>query len=384
MMAAKGATYPVLSADARAGRGVRSGRLSAGRVGLLHRRERQHAVVPVQRLDADPLLQQGPVPRGRARSRNAAAHLAGGRGGGARSCSPRACRAASPPRGRPGSMSRTCSAVHDQPISTKQNGFGGLDTELVIANDVAVKHLAALAEWQKTKIFDYGGRADRADAKFHGSQCGMYVSSSATRPDILANAKFEVGYGLMPYWPDVAGAPQNAIIGGATLWVLKARPVGEYKGVARFFAYLSRPEVQARWHQASGYLPITRAAYELTRAAGLLREESRHRHLDQADHAQGTDAEHQGAAARLVRAGARGDRGRAGAGDHRQGCARRRRSIPQCGAATRSCAGSRRRTRSGSRRPARRSRRGETDLSSHFSLALQCATRVMGASPPIV
>jgi len=25
------------------------------------------------------------------------------------------------------------------------------------------------------------------------------VSSSATRPDILANAKFEVGYGLMPY-----------------------------------------------------------------------------------------------------------------------------------------------------------------------------------------
>ena len=101
-------------------------------------------------------------------------------------------------------------AVHNQPISTKQNGFGGLDTELMIANDVAVKHLSALAEWQKTKIFDYGGRADRADAKFHGSQCGMYVSSSATRPDILANAKFEVGYGLMPYWPDVAsGAAQR-------------------------------------------------------------------------------------------------------------------------------------------------------------------------------
>ena len=66
-----------------------------------------------------------------------------------------------------------------------------------------MRHLTALAAWQKTGIFDYGGRADRADAKFHGSQCGMYVTSSATRPDILANAKFEVGYGLMPYWPDV-------------------------------------------------------------------------------------------------------------------------------------------------------------------------------------
>jgi sn-glycerol 3-phosphate transport system substrate-binding protein len=69
----------------------------------------------------------------------------------------------------------------------------------------------------------------------------------------------------MPYWPEVAAAPQNSIIGGATLWVLKGRPVTEYKGVAQFFAFLSRPEVQARWHQATGYLPITRAAYELSR-----------------------------------------------------------------------------------------------------------------------
>ena len=160
------------------------------------------------------------------------------------------------------------SAVHDLPIATRQNGFGGLDTELSINHDLAVRHLTALAAWHKTGIFDYGGRADRADAKFHGSQCGMYVTSSATRPDILANAKFEVGYGLMPYWPTGA-APQNSIIGGATLWVLKGRPEAEYRGVARFFAFLSRPEIQARWHQGTGYLPITRAAYELSHQQGF-------------------------------------------------------------------------------------------------------------------
>jgi len=159
------------------------------------------------------------------------------------------------------------SAVHDLPIATRQNGFGGLDTELTINHEVAIRHLTALAAWHKTGIFDYGGRADRADPRFHGSRCGMYVTSSATRPDILANAKFEVGYGLMPYWPGGA-APQNAIIGGATLWVLKGRPEAEYRGVAQFFAFLSRPEIQARWHQGTGYLPITRAAYELSRQQG--------------------------------------------------------------------------------------------------------------------
>jgi sn-glycerol 3-phosphate transport system substrate-binding protein len=51
--------------------------------------------------------------------------------------------------------------------------------------------------------------------------------------------------------------------------VLRGRPQQEYKGVARFFAYLSRPEVQAAWHQNTGYLPITHAAYDLTRAEGF-------------------------------------------------------------------------------------------------------------------
>ena len=161
------------------------------------------------------------------------------------------------------------SAFHNVPIASKANGFGGLDTELLINNELVVRHVAALAEWQKTRIFDYGGRADRADQKFYGSQCGMYVSSSATRADILANAKFEVGFGMMPYWPDMPGAPQNSIIGGATLWVLKGRSDEEYKGVARFFAYLSKPGAQAWWHQSTGYLPITQAAYELSQAQGF-------------------------------------------------------------------------------------------------------------------
>jgi sn-glycerol 3-phosphate transport system substrate-binding protein len=39
--------------------------------------------------------------------------------------------------------------------------------------------------------------------------------------------------------------------------------------VAKFFAYLSKPEVQAAWHQNTGYLPITRAAFDLTRAQGF-------------------------------------------------------------------------------------------------------------------
>ena len=43
----------------------------------------------------------------------------------------------------------------------------------------------------------------------------------------------------------------------------------EYKGVAKFFAFLSDTDRQAKLHQESGYLPITKAAYEKTKASGF-------------------------------------------------------------------------------------------------------------------
>ena len=161
------------------------------------------------------------------------------------------------------------SAFHNLPLATRTNGFGGLDAELTFNNPQVVRHVAQLAEWQHAKVFDYSGRGQSAEPRFQKGECGIFIGSSATRADIKANSKFEVGYGMMPYWPDMQGAPQNSIIGGATLWVLRGRPRAEYSGVAKFFAFLSRPEIQVAWHENTGYLPITRAAFDLARAQGF-------------------------------------------------------------------------------------------------------------------
>lgn len=161
------------------------------------------------------------------------------------------------------------SAFHNLPIATRDNGMSGSDARLQFNNLVVTGHLATLADWQKSGLFDYSGRTNEAERRFYNSECAILVSSSAARADIIANAKFEIGYGMLPYWPNVAGAPQNSIIGGGSLWVLQGRTDAEYKGVAKFLSFLSRPEVQAQWHQWTGYLPITHAAYEQTRALGF-------------------------------------------------------------------------------------------------------------------
>jgi sn-glycerol 3-phosphate transport system substrate-binding protein len=166
------------------------------------------------------------------------------------------------------------SAWHNQPIGTLANGFEGLGTELVFnQNDVVPRHIANMADWQKSKIFDYGGRTNEAAPKFYTQECVMYTESSAGYGGITSNVKdFEFGVGMLPYYDDIQGAPQNSIIGGASLWVLQGHPAEDYQGVAKFFSYLSSPEVQADWHQVTGYLPITTAAYELTKEQGFYDE----------------------------------------------------------------------------------------------------------------
>jgi sn-glycerol 3-phosphate transport system substrate-binding protein len=161
------------------------------------------------------------------------------------------------------------SAWHNQPVGTKANGFRGLDTEFVFNTPLLVKHIQQLSDWQKDKIFAYGGRTNKAGSKFSSGECAMITESSAGYAGFKATAKFTFGTGMLPYWPDAPGAPQNTIIGGASLWVMAGHPAEEYKGVAKFLAYLYSPATQAGWHQFSGYLPITPAAYELTKKQGF-------------------------------------------------------------------------------------------------------------------
>ncbi|MFK7161312.1 sn-glycerol-3-phosphate ABC transporter substrate-binding protein UgpB [Marinospirillum sp. MEB164] len=167
-------------------------------------------------------------------------------------------------------MLENFSAWHNLPLGTRANGFGGFDTELVFNNPTVARHWDNLKTWQDQGLFRWGGPGPGADAApmFYSGECAMFFGSSASRAGVLANAQFDVGFGFQPYYSDVEGAPQNSIIGGATLWVLRGHRQADYAGVAAFFNYLSQPEVQAAWHQDTGYLPITQAAYSLSQEQG--------------------------------------------------------------------------------------------------------------------
>ena len=161
------------------------------------------------------------------------------------------------------------SAWHNIPLATKANGLEGADAVLEFNNPVVANHVQKLAEAQRDKSFDYGGRTTEPEGKFLNGECGMIQTSSAAYGIFKAGAKFDFGLAELPYYPDVAGAPQNSIIGGASLWVMGGKKPEEYQGVAKFFTFLSQTDLQQRLHEETGYLPITKAAYEATKASGF-------------------------------------------------------------------------------------------------------------------
>jgi sn-glycerol 3-phosphate transport system substrate-binding protein len=160
------------------------------------------------------------------------------------------------------------SSWHNLPIGTKENGIAGVDTQFRVNSPAHVKHVEMLADFAKKGWFTYSGRRNEGEARFFSGECAMLTSSSAAQANIRKNAKFDFSVNFLPYNDEIKGAPQNSIIGGATLWVMSGKKPQEYKGITKFFSYISSTDVQASWHQSTGYVPITNAAYEVTKKAG--------------------------------------------------------------------------------------------------------------------
>ncbi|MDC9768146.1 sn-glycerol-3-phosphate ABC transporter substrate-binding protein UgpB [Proteus mirabilis] len=164
-------------------------------------------------------------------------------------------------------------ARNNLPIATKNNGFDGTDTSFLFNQAPFVAHIQRMADWSKSGIFKYGGRQSDAMPLFYTQECAMVMESSAGFAGIKENMKgIDIGVSQLPYDDTLVDKPANSIIGGASLWVMAGRPDAEYNGVAKFFTYLSSPEVQADWHQATGYLPVTKAAYALTQQQGFYQQ----------------------------------------------------------------------------------------------------------------
>lgn len=159
-------------------------------------------------------------------------------------------------------------AWHDQPFATNQNGYGGLDTRLLINSEFGLMHVGALVRWQKENIFVYGGPEGTRNSKFADGVCAMVLQSSGFVGEFKRSLKFDWGTGQLPHW----GPPYpkaSTILGGATLWAMRGHPPASDRAVALFLKYITDGPQQRWWTATTGYVPVTKSAIKGQEDAGF-------------------------------------------------------------------------------------------------------------------
>ncbi|GIB79492.1 glycerol-3-phosphate ABC transporter, periplasmic glycerol-3-phosphate-binding protein [Vibrio cholerae] len=162
---------------------------------------------------------------------------------------------------------------HNLPLSDKQNGYQDLSTKIMFNSDDMLMHVKKLKEWSDKGYYKYyGSDWDANQTPFERGEVAMWMGSSGSFGGLRNRVKFNLGTTYLPYWESVTKNPTHTFIGGAALFALQGHTPAQDKGVAAFFAYLTKPETQMNWHKTTGYVPVTNAAYDLTKQSGYYQE----------------------------------------------------------------------------------------------------------------
>ena len=166
------------------------------------------------------------------------------------------------------------SAIHNQPIATRSNGYEGLDAKLEFNKTLFVKFITDLKSWFDAGLVKIKSKENGQDMvqAFASGDCQMIMTSVGDHGTVTATVKSGVNWGVAPL-PVYAGSKRmNSLVGGASLWVLAGKSPEEYKGAAAFLAYIAKPEQVQNWSTVTGYIPVTKSGFETMTKAGFFKD----------------------------------------------------------------------------------------------------------------
>ncbi|MFC1235567.1 extracellular solute-binding protein [Vibrio sp. F74] len=162
---------------------------------------------------------------------------------------------------------------HNQQLANKNNGFDGPATEIMYNTKNLQMHFTKMKEWSDKGYYKYYGKDWAANqTPFERKDVAMWIGSSGSFGGLKERVDFKMGTTFLPYWKSINDNPGVTFIGGAALFALSGHDKEQDKGVAAFFNYLTSSEVQMYWHKTTGYVPVTNAAYDMTKTSGYYNE----------------------------------------------------------------------------------------------------------------
>lgn len=137
-----------------------------------------------------------------------------------------------------------------------RNGHDGAATEVLFGKEGTYKTF--LEKWKA--VYDtgfYSPITSGVTAEFTSGRCAAMLASSSNLASVInsVSGEFEVGVAKVPMVNE--NATGGTVISGGALFSFTDSPA-----VKTVLEYMISPDVQAKWSEATGYVPVSTKAYE--------------------------------------------------------------------------------------------------------------------------
>lgn len=155
-------------------------------------------------------------------------------------------------------------AVNNQPYTSNANGLGAPSKtpgSTLQFDTLFMRHIALMVSWKRSQLFTVHTAGDEADKMFAKGECAVLMSGSGGFGEFNKARGLNFGVAPLPFYSQVTKEAGRPFVSGSALWVVEGHPQAQEKATAEFLAWLSTPVVATQWHQQTGYLPLTEAAF---------------------------------------------------------------------------------------------------------------------------
>ncbi|MFN7835539.1 MAG: extracellular solute-binding protein [Burkholderiaceae bacterium] len=127
-----------------------------------------------------------------------------------------------------------------------------------------VRHLALMVSWAKSDLM-IAKRGEGALSKWASGECPMAIGPSTALSAVGNIESSQLGVAPMPSWEEVSMQQGTLLPLGDGLYLTDQPTPDARKAAQKFATWWLSPGVSAKWHQWSGSVPFSEAAYLATK-----------------------------------------------------------------------------------------------------------------------
>ncbi|MGY6272362.1 extracellular solute-binding protein [Achromobacter denitrificans] len=155
--------------------------------------------------------------------------------------------------------------INNQPFTSNNNGLDAVTKKSAASamqfDTLYMRHISLMVSWKRSLLFMAHSGDNASDKLFAKGECAVLTSSTGAFGQFINTKSLSFGVAPLPYYDQVTKDGGKPFVSGSALWALEGHPQAEEKATAQFLAWLSKPVIAAEWHQRTGYLPLTEAAF---------------------------------------------------------------------------------------------------------------------------